>query len=87
MGRTAAILLALALSVLAAACETDPWKRDPVAGFTPLPVYCYRTIADADCYAPPINEERRRLVAYEGPWPGYGPRPPVPFPSALPAGP
>ncbi|MBK8906933.1 MAG: hypothetical protein IPM60_03240 [Rhodospirillales bacterium] len=85
MGWIAAIVVAL--SVLIAGCETDPWKQDPVAGFTPLPIYCYRTIADVDCFADPVDRHRRRLVAYEGPWPGYGPRPKVPFPSALPAEP
>ena len=33
------------------------------------PIYCYRTIGDADCYALPVPGEERHLVNFYGPPP------------------
>jgi hypothetical protein len=45
------------------------------------PVYCYRTIGDADCYARPLAGAERRLVNYYGPPPDDYERPePTPAP-------
>ncbi len=29
----------------------------------PKPIYCYSTLAEADCYARPVPEDRHRLIA------------------------
>jgi hypothetical protein len=31
----------------------------------PPPVYCYRTLAEADCFASPLAGEAYRLIAYQ----------------------
>ncbi len=72
-------IVVLALAVLAGAC--DPYgqggksetqlleagiaRRDRLA--LPPPVYCYRTLAEADCLAKPLAGESNRLIgAYTG---------------------
>jgi hypothetical protein len=32
----------------------------------PVPLYCYQTLGEAECYAEPIPEEHRRLRGYYG---------------------
>jgi|GEM_PF-5068875 len=40
--------------------------------FYPQPLYCYKTLATADCYAQPQAEQERQFIA------GYPPAPPKP---------
>lgn len=37
-------------------------------------LYCYKTLANVDCYSQPVAQDRRRLVGY------VGEPPPPPFP-------
>jgi hypothetical protein len=46
------------------------WLHPAEAPAIPLDsLYCYRTLADEDCYAYPIAGEERRLIGYVGPAP------------------
>jgi hypothetical protein len=64
-------LLCLVMLGLAACAGRD--QVDPVAaarnGTPILPTYCYKTLAQVDCYAEPLESEVRRLVNYDGPPP------------------
>jgi hypothetical protein len=43
------------------------------------PIYCYRSIGDADCYRTPNFRDERRLINFYGPPPRrYAPPPPPP---------
>jgi hypothetical protein len=68
----------VAVAAPLAGCADDWWKADESVAYVPPAVYCYRSLADVDCYAQPFDRDRRRLVGYVGPWPGYGPPPPPP---------
>ena len=48
---------------------------EPTLSIAMAPVYCYSTLAAADCFEVPQFGEEGRLVAYRGPAP-----PTVPFP-------
>lgn len=55
------------------------------AVFDDPPIYCYRTIGDADCYRQPLVGAERRLVNYYGPPPEDYDRPePLPAPQLHP---
>jgi len=59
------------------------------AVFDDPPIYCYRTIGDADCYKEPLPGAERRLVNYYGPPPGdyeWPEPPPAPRLDAPPPG-
>ncbi len=56
----------IALFVLVAATACAP---PPEAAFVDPPLYCYRSLADADCYALPYPRDRRRLIGHSGPSP------------------
>lgn len=61
--------LALAATVgtaLLAACAAKPQVAEL------RPIYCYRTLAEADCFVGPIDEGSR-LIGW------YGPPPPYPW--------
>lgn len=72
-----ALLSTLPLLPLAA-CADNPisrhfeWqKHAAVVEFAPEPVYCYRTLARADCFVQPLDRrESNRIVSYYGPMPG-----------------
>jgi hypothetical protein len=70
-------LMALPLLTLAG-CYGNPvtryyeWrKHDELVQFAPEPLYCYRTLAQSDCYAQPLDRrDTNRMVGYYGPPPG-----------------
>lgn len=60
-----------------AACDNPAsrhfeWQRHAaVVEFAPEPLYCYRTLAQTDCFAQPLDRrESNRLVSNYGPAPG-----------------
>jgi hypothetical protein len=61
-----------------AACYGNPvsryfaWqKHAEVVEFAPEPLYCYRTLAQVDCYTQPLDRrETNRIQNYYGPQPG-----------------
>jgi len=72
--RPALVLLPLAL----AACYGNPMSRHfewqkhaETVEFAPEPLYCYKTLAQVDCYAQPLDRrESNRMANYYGPPPG-----------------
>ena len=79
-----ATFLVLALTALAlAGCEDAPfrlqngWTEERVLSYTwltprsipPEPAYCYKTLAQADCYTRPQPRYATRLEGYLGPQP------------------
>lgn len=72
-------IVAAGMTALLAACA-NPWADHApdadaiaLAGWAeddarviPLPVYCYRTLADPDCHARPVEGAGTRLVGAEG---------------------
>jgi hypothetical protein len=72
-------LVVVAMALPVAACAADWWKQSESVAYGAPPLYCYRSLADVDCYAAPFDRDRRRLIGYTGPWPGYGPPPPAPL--------
>ena len=60
--------LGLASAALLSSCGSDLLSyEEAVEDWEPI--YCYRTIGDADCYALPVPGEERRLVNFYGPPP------------------
>lgn len=80
----ARLLLIFSIVPLLGACENSPlfgddrlpWVNratDYSAEAVP-PVYCYATLADADCHSAPQEKETHRMINYVGPspeTPGY----------------
>ena len=70
------ILLFLLPIVMAAAGGLTGCGGD--ASATPQTAYCYRTLANVDCYTEPVPQDSRRLVGF------IGPPPPPPQPARAP---
>jgi hypothetical protein len=79
----ARLLLIFTVVPLLGACERSPlfdegqpWRNrasDYNVSAIP-PVYCYETLADANCYSAPQEKETHRMINYVGPapqTPGY----------------
>ena len=76
-------LAAVVAVTMLVACS-NPWADDkptanqiyasgwvgPPSPPSPPKVYCYRTLADAECHAAPLPDGGTRLVGYDGGWPG-----------------
>ena len=63
-------LLVLVLATLALAGCVPPWKTQPslTAGWPPEhESWCYKTLAEVDCYARPQNTAADRLVGVDPP--------------------
>jgi hypothetical protein len=70
---------AIAVVLVVAGCQ-NPWMDDPINTEQAIlgygwvkprtiagePVYCYRTLAEVDCYREPRPEYAHRLVGYFG---------------------
>ncbi|MBM3546324.1 MAG: hypothetical protein FJX54_05200 [Alphaproteobacteria bacterium] len=71
------VLLVVPLLALAG-CYGNPvsrhfeWQRhQETVEFAPEPLYCYKTLAQVDCYAQPLDRrETNRIANYYGPAPG-----------------
>ncbi len=69
-----AVLLVAGLTACAEykATETKvlsaPWLSRQIT-HDPAPIYCYRTLADPECFAAALPERRAGLVGYFGPGP------------------
>lgn len=64
-GRAAALAAPIGAALLSA-CRAEP----QMAAAEPRPIYCYRTLAEADCFVTPIDEGSR-LIGWYGPPPPY----------------
>jgi hypothetical protein len=70
MSRSIAVLLALA--GLAGCQRYNQVEFDRMVQFEPAPLYCYRSLGYAVCYAKPLSDDQTdRLFGY------YGPPPPL----------
>ena len=70
------LLLFLLHDVMAAAGGLTGCGGDTSA--MPQTAYCYRTLANVDCYTEPVPQDSRRLVGF------IGPPPPPPQPARAP---
>lgn len=50
------------------------WTTPPASARARGVIYCYRTLADADCFASPQPGQENRLVSYNGDALGSPPR-------------
>lgn len=75
-----ALLAALVLALSACARDETAYERG-VAAYEP--VYCYASLADADCYRQPYFRDDRRLINHYGPTPRSYDRPKPPKPARL----
>lgn len=80
MGTAAAIAIAGAVS----GCQPRQSAEEPIVAAAP-PIYCYRTLAEPDCFAEPLGPfDANRLIgyytgsymgsymgSYSGPYTGY----------------
>ncbi len=67
--RAAAVAMALALGACAGAPDYA-MPRPTTAMGTPPERYCYRTLAEIDCFAAPrLGEEHRRVGYFDAPGP------------------
>lgn len=53
---------------------TRGWTTPPASAEARGFIYCYRTLADADCYAAPEPGQENRLLSYNGDALGSPPR-------------
>lgn len=70
------LLLVVLLSIILEGCGGAQWRRSEdivesgwaqrPESYSPPPLYCYRTLANNDCYAKPQKGEETRLEAYYG---------------------
>lgn len=49
---------------LASGCAPQENAGEAIVALPP-PVYCYRTLAEADCFASPLAGQAYRLIAYQ----------------------
>lgn len=69
----------LALAGLLGGCGDKP---PPMVAAPDDPVYCYRNLAEVNCYKVPYHRDERRLAGYQGPDPDGYPKPrPAPEPT------
>lgn len=53
----------LAVGAVSTGCAPRKSAEQAVVALPP-PIYCYRTLAEADCHAYPLAGESYRLIAY-----------------------
>jgi hypothetical protein len=57
---------------MASGCQPRQSAEEPIVAAAP-PIYCYRTLAEADCFAEPLGPfDANRLIGfYTGEYTGY----------------
>lgn len=69
----------LALAGLLGGCGDKP---PPMVAAPDDPVYCYRNLAEVNCFKAPYHRDERRLAGFQGPDPDAYPKPrPAPEPT------
>lgn len=79
--RGAGIVLAL-VGLMPSACTTYESAYEK-AVYDDEPIYCYQSLAGADCYRRAYRRDDRRLISYYGPAPSKYSSPARPDPSPL----
>jgi hypothetical protein len=76
------LLTCLTVVLLAAGCGTADSPYEAAVRDLP-PIYCYRSLAGADCYATPFFRDERQFINHYGPPPREYERPAPPEPARL----